>query len=512
MITRFIFMKNIQQYSFSNRQKYRHISSPMQKIIALCFISVLSACTLTDVDAAQAHSAKTVAKKKAIPKSTPLLATKKISYVAPDNIDTPIRDSLFLQTGDRVVWLGDSITAAHTYTRYVETFFLLRRPDLNLTFINAGIGGHSSWDGLGRLDRDVLAYNPSVVVINFGMNDAGYPENSVHAALLKNLDTMFVRLRAGGVKRIVLIDPSPTDTVTPGVPAGNKLLTRQANLEQYVAAIQARSPESDVVVVHWQDPLKQALYSLAANPEYRLIPDRIHPNMLGHAVMALQILRGIGADTSGAAIESQYQDGKIMSTYKVAGSSSSKPIQTETKLSSHLASLDISNLLPPIPYIVKKSEADMLANSDLNQLASLQWTIRGLDDDNRYRVLLGSKEIGIYTASELANGVNLMSGLERNNKSFIEKLPTQEACSTNSEIYFFSDFDCLSSMVYKKDQLRLATRTDKNVTFPDFMTDQYASYQALMQSWLGNVDQAIKKNAKEIRQRSHTLTIEFVKK
>ena len=505
-------MTNIQQYNPRNKQRTEMIPTSIQKIIALLLVATLSACTLAEVDAAQAHSAKVTSKKKVVVKTTTQLANKKSPYVAPDNIDTPLRDTLFLQAGDRVVWLGDSITAAHTYTRYVETFFLLRRPDLNLTFINAGIGGHSSWDGLGRLDRDVLAYNPSVVVVNFGMNDAGYPENSVHAALLKNLDTIFLRLRAGGVKRIVLVEPSPTDTVTPGVPAGNKLLTRQANLEQYVAAIQARAPEADVVVVHWQDPLKQALHQVAPNPEMRLIPDRIHPNMVGHAVMALQILRGIGADISQATIESQYQDGKIISSYKLAGTSSTKAVQSEVKISSYKASLDISNLLPPIPLIVKKSDADVLANTDLNQLASLEWKIQGLDQNNRYRVLLGAKEVGIYSAAELANGVNLMAGLERSNKNFIEKLPTQEACLANSEIYYFSDFDCLSSMVYKKDQLRLATRTDKNISLPDFMTDQYASYQALMQSWLGNVDQAIKKNAKDMRQRPHILTLEIVRK
>ncbi|MEY3629643.1 MAG: hypothetical protein RLY91_1409, partial [Pseudomonadota bacterium] len=114
---------------------------------------------------------------------------------------------LAFKHGDRVVWLGDSITAAYTYGRYIETFFLLRRPDLDLTFFNAGIGGHSALDGLNRLDRDVLVHRPTVVVINFGMNDAAYPPNSPHAAFIQNIKTMIERLREGGVKRIIWVEP-----------------------------------------------------------------------------------------------------------------------------------------------------------------------------------------------------------------------------------------------------------------------------------------------------------------
>ena len=126
---------------------------------------------------------------------------------------------LAFKHGDRIVWLGDSITAAYTYGRYIETFFLLRRPDLDLTFINAGIGGHSAWDGLNRLDRDVLVHRPTVVVINFGMNDAAYPPNSPHAAFIKNIQTIIARLREGGVKRIIWVEPCPANIAGVATPS-----------------------------------------------------------------------------------------------------------------------------------------------------------------------------------------------------------------------------------------------------------------------------------------------------
>jgi len=43
-----------------------------------------------------------------------------------------------LKDGDTVVFYGDSITAQHFYTRFVEDFVLTRYPALHMHFVNAG--------------------------------------------------------------------------------------------------------------------------------------------------------------------------------------------------------------------------------------------------------------------------------------------------------------------------------------------------------------------------------------
>ena len=73
-----------------------------------------------------------------------------------------------LKAGDRVVFLGDSITEQRIHTRYVMNYFTLRYPGVDITFRNAGIGGDSAGGGLGRLQRDVLSQKPTVVTICFG--------------------------------------------------------------------------------------------------------------------------------------------------------------------------------------------------------------------------------------------------------------------------------------------------------------------------------------------------------
>src|SRR5438067_10747880 len=47
--------------------------------------------------------------------------------------------------GDRVVFLGDSITEQRLYTTYIEAYALTRHPEWKLTFRNVGWGGDTSW-------------------------------------------------------------------------------------------------------------------------------------------------------------------------------------------------------------------------------------------------------------------------------------------------------------------------------------------------------------------------------
>src|SRR5580698_5665181 len=107
-----------------------------------------------------------------------------------------------IHDGDRVVFLGDSITEQKLYTTYIEAYALTRHPDWALTFRNTGWGGDTSWlrqrshpdekqlfaaDATaqqkmveeaveGGLARDVLPLKPTFVTVKFGMNDHAYQE------------------------------------------------------------------------------------------------------------------------------------------------------------------------------------------------------------------------------------------------------------------------------------------------------------------------------------------------
>src|SRR5438046_7998147 len=50
-----------------------------------------------------------------------------------------------IRDGDRVVFLGDSITEQRLYTTYIEAYALSRHPQWKLSFRNVGWGGDTAW-------------------------------------------------------------------------------------------------------------------------------------------------------------------------------------------------------------------------------------------------------------------------------------------------------------------------------------------------------------------------------
>lgn len=413
---------------------------------------------------------------------------------------------LAFKHGDRVVWLGDSITAAYTYGRYIETFFLLRRPDLDLTFINAGIGGHSALDGLNRLDRDVLVHRPTVVVINFGMNDAAYPSNSPHAAFLQNIQTMIGRLREGGVKRIIWVEPSPANIA--GVAPPSKLIDRQKQLERLVSAMQAQTVGADVLKVQWQQPLKNALALTASSPDVKLIPDRIHPSALGHALMAVEFLKQTGANMDASVIQSSVSNNSVESQFFPAGANDRKPMTLQTALGrGKSVSVDIGMALPPVPFVLSQSQIRLVASAELDALRSLVWRVSGLDGQARYNVAVDGLSVGRFTGDELARGVDLMRGAEARAPLSPQARKDLEACSLKTGYAFVNDYECLYDMLVKRDLLQAATRADRIRDLPDFAVVGQTSYLKFMQTWIDSTNTAIDARAILMRKTSHLLSL-----
>ena len=78
-----------------------------------------------------------------------------------------------------VAAVGGSITAGGRQTqdpanRYIEQvwkWFEVHFPNSKISFVNAGIGGTNSFYGAMRLQRDVLAKNPDLVIVEWAVNN-----------------------------------------------------------------------------------------------------------------------------------------------------------------------------------------------------------------------------------------------------------------------------------------------------------------------------------------------------
>jgi lysophospholipase L1-like esterase len=88
-----------------------------------------------------------------------------------------------LKQNDHIIFFGDSLTAlagaeqpkqhvTKGYVRIVRETLHKAHPDKNITVGWVATGGHTVPDLLERVDKDVIAKKPTIVVIQIGCNDA----------------------------------------------------------------------------------------------------------------------------------------------------------------------------------------------------------------------------------------------------------------------------------------------------------------------------------------------------
>jgi len=201
-----------------------------------------------------------------------------------------------LRPRDRVVFVGDSITEQRTYTNDVENYLLCRYPELKLEFVNAGWAGDTAAGGVKRLQRDVLALRPDVVLFCYGMNDAGWgyatPADAA-ARYRANLLDMIVRLRARGV-RVVLLTPGVLDDSLPGLAwlkertdynAVDLAALKRATLR---IARERGLPAFDLHALMGRVLQRSRRYGVG------LGPDGIHPDEAASLIMTYATLRALG--------------------------------------------------------------------------------------------------------------------------------------------------------------------------------------------------------------------------
>ena len=86
-----------------------------------------------------------------------------------------------LKKGEKIVFLGDSITQGGVgpkgYVTVIKDSLAEKHKDLGIEVIGAGISGNKVPDLQRRLEKDVLAKKPTLVVIYIGINDVWHGEN-----------------------------------------------------------------------------------------------------------------------------------------------------------------------------------------------------------------------------------------------------------------------------------------------------------------------------------------------
>ena len=106
--------------------------------------------------------------------------------------------------GETIIAFGDSLVSGRGATPGHDFISVLSRRT-GLPILNAGRSGDTTRSALDRLDRDVLARNPRIVIVLLGGND--FLRRVPRDETFRNLETIVTRIRRRGAA-VVLVGVS----------------------------------------------------------------------------------------------------------------------------------------------------------------------------------------------------------------------------------------------------------------------------------------------------------------
>ena len=121
-----------------------------------------------------------------------------------------------------IAFLGDSVTQGcfecylttdggletvydykNAYSTRLKEILNMLYPNVQINIINSGISGDSATRGALRVERDILAYNPDLVVVSYGLNDSTQGVDGIEQ-YKKSLDSIFGDLQSKGIDTIFI--------------------------------------------------------------------------------------------------------------------------------------------------------------------------------------------------------------------------------------------------------------------------------------------------------------------
>jgi lysophospholipase L1-like esterase len=226
-----------------------------------------------------------------------------------------------LAPGNRVLFLGDSITHAGQYISRIEAQLRTSNPNSTPILINLGLPSETC-SGLSepdhpfprpdvheRIDRALAKVKPDVVFACYGMNDGIYYPFSDErfAAYQQGVRGIIAKVRASGAKLVLMtppaFDPLPLKKKGSLLPAGAEKYAWFAIyedyddvLERYAAWIMTLEDQVDLVIDLHTPVADYVASKRKVNKDFTMSPDGVHVNGEGHQVLAAAILRALGIE------------------------------------------------------------------------------------------------------------------------------------------------------------------------------------------------------------------------
>ncbi len=301
----------------------------------------------------------------------------------------------FFKDNDVVVVMGDSITEQRLYSNYLEMWTISRFPAWKLTFRNVGIGGDRSTGGDNRFKRDVLAYKPTALTVDFGMNDGNYKsfDQPGFQTYMKGLQGIATQASAAKI-RVAWVTPQPIERREPGP----QLTGYNETLEKYSDGVAEIAKKNNGLFCDQFHPYLSVMNKARETDPKTIVTggDAVHPGPPGQALMAASILKGMNfpREVSSVSIDASGKGGDpATKNCKVTG--------LEIKGGVRFQRLDHA-----LPFFPKEAESILKWTPLLEDMNHYGLQVTGLTP-GKYEIRLGGQKAAEYSAEELEKGVNL---------------------------------------------------------------------------------------------------------
>lgn len=193
----------------------------------------------------------------------------------------------------KIVFFGDSITAGNRAKDnelgdgfvFHFTTMLSDKTDLkNIQVINSGVNGHTIQDLLSRVDQDVIRFNPDMVVIKVGINDA------YNDFISDSGDIHIIRFKTDYRRLITTLRSKLTNSqiffLTPYYISDDKHDPLYLKMSEYIHVVLSMGLELGIPVLDAQKVFDEAV---TVKPARDWAADQIHPGPDGHKLIAQNV-------------------------------------------------------------------------------------------------------------------------------------------------------------------------------------------------------------------------------
>jgi lysophospholipase L1-like esterase len=199
----------------------------------------------------------------------------------------------------KIIFFGDSITQAGVnpggYIMRIDSMCKKEGLIENYEFIGAGIGGNKIYDLYLRIEDDVLAKNPDVVVIYVGVNDVWHKSTSGTGTdadkFEKFYQAVIKKLKDKNIK-VILCTPA---TIGEKTDFSN---SQDGDLNAYSTIIRGLATKNNLLLVDLRKLF--LVFNLKNNPENKakgiLTVDGVHLNEKGNQLVADEMWKTIKAN------------------------------------------------------------------------------------------------------------------------------------------------------------------------------------------------------------------------